>query len=166
MCNDGDWRRNISRDHGDNMGDIRVDYSRCGSRSKNTRYYSSCNNVETVDGCSRSGYRSHSTHSYSHNKGYHSRLLRIFFASHYVNDSFHDNVRVDSMGGVMEEVEVFLDISAPLSFTNYIHSVVGYVRSGYRSQTIPSPSHHSVDLGRLLGFSICVHDINEKYVSD
>ena len=73
------------------MGYIRVDYDIFGSRSKDNIHFSPSNIVETVGSDGRGGYRSHTSHSYSHNPGVHGRLLSIPGSYRHVDDSIQKN---------------------------------------------------------------------------
>ena len=78
------------------------------------------------------------------------------FFNHF-NYSLHDNVRVDSRGDCGRCVNSSQDISH-FYFQNYLKGNDGDGRSVYRSQTRPYPSHHSGELGILLGVSISGQD--------
>ena len=85
--------RNRSRDYGNSRGYIRVDDGRSGSRSKYIIHFYSRNMVETVGGDGRCGYIFQTRHSFSHNLGYHVRLLCIPGSSRHVDDIIHENER-------------------------------------------------------------------------
>ena len=84
-----------------------------------------------------------------------------YIGSRRVYDSVHENVRVDSRGGDGRYRSRSQDINHSY-FHKYGEIVYGDSRSGYRPHTSPSPSHHSGNFGRLLGFSIHGHEISEN----
>ena len=53
---------------------------------------------ETVDVDWRGGYRSQTSHYYSHNPGDNDILLRVYLGYRHVNDRLHNEVRGDSRG--------------------------------------------------------------------
>ena len=136
---------------------ISLDNERGGFRSQDTSLYSSLNCGEIVDGDCRGGLRYHTRHSSSHNPGNHGRLLRLSVASSFVHGSIHDSGRGDSSGddgrrGLRSQDTIHS------SFVNSVEVVDGDGRGGYRSHTIPFPSHNIGEIGRLLGFSVHGND--------
>ena len=89
----------------------------------------------------------------SHNQGDHGTLLCIYVDSRCVDDSLHENVRGDSRGNYGRSGSRY-QYTSHSSFKNDGESVDGDGRSGYRSHTTPYTSHHSGNLGILLGFYI------------
>ena len=71
----------ISRDDGEDRGDISVDGGRCRFWSHEISQSSSRNCGETVDGYWRGGYRFHTGHYSSHNPWCHGRLFLVSIAS-------------------------------------------------------------------------------------
>ena len=111
----------------------------------------------SIDGDWRGGYWSQTSHSSSHNTDDHGIVLYLSVDYRLFDDSIHDNVRGDSRGEDRKHVS-----SSKYIRHSYLHndgeSIDGDERSGYRSQTRPSPSHHSGEIGRLLDFYICGHE--------
>ena len=107
--------------HEKEEGGIRFDDGIRGYRSKEARQFYSYNIGDIVGGDRRVLYRSHNSHS-SSQRGY----IRGDIERH---------------GSRSEYISHF-------SLLIFGESVDGYGRSGYRSQTRPSPSHHSGDIGR------------------
>ena len=105
--------------------DISVYYGRYGYRSKDTSHTSSQNVVQNVDGYCRGGYRSHTTHSSSHNPGDHGILFCVYIAYHCVNYSLRYNLRVDIRVDYGRCGSRSQDISN-YSFHKYIEIVDGY----------------------------------------
>ena len=95
---DGDERRDINCDDSDKRGDISADDGRRVFRSQDTSHSSFQKNEEVFDGDWRGGYRSHTSHYFSHNPDDHGRLLHLSVASCCVHESIHENERGDISG--------------------------------------------------------------------
>ena len=63
-----------------------------------TRHFSSHNMGETVSGDGRGGYRSQTSHSFSHNPYGYGRLLQIPGSYVHVDDSINENEIIESRG--------------------------------------------------------------------
>ena len=98
ICDDGDGRRNISRDDGELRGYIRVDDIRRVYRSKETSHFYSFNIGETVFDDRRGGYRPQTSQYSSHNPSENGKILNITGASRHVDDGLNENERGDSRG--------------------------------------------------------------------
>ena len=116
------------------------------------------NNLVVICRC---GYRSHTSHYYSHNTGDHGRLLCIPGAYSPVDDIIHENERGDSRGDGARRGSRSQEISK-YSFNNYKESVDGGGRSGYRSQTSPYSPHNLVGIVIPLGFYSYGHERSEN----
>ena len=89
IVKNGDERQDVSNDDGDNRVDISVDDGRRGYRYQETIHSYSNNHGETVDGDLRCGYRSHTSHSSSHNPCDHGRLLCLSIAYRIVHENIN-----------------------------------------------------------------------------
>ena len=155
--NDGDGRRETRHDDVYGRGDISVDEGRNGLFYQDTSHSSSCNCGQTVDCDCRYGYRSHISHSYSHKPGDYGILFNLPVASCHVYEIIHYNRRGDSRGddgryGISSQE------TSQSSFNNHRYRVDDYLKSGYRSQTRFSLLYNTGELGRLLKFSVHVHE--------
>ena len=130
-----------------------------GSRSKYTRKCSSFNQGTRVHVEGTGGYRSPTSHCYPPNQGERGILLN-FSGYTVVNDgrvgyrsqtSHYYSRRGDIRGESARQVSRTEDINQSYLF-NVGETVGGVGRIGSRSQTIPSPSHHSVGHGRSSDF--------------
>ena len=86
---DDDGRINRSREYGDSRGGIRVCNGRHGYSYAKTSHFFSQDMGETVGGDGRGGYRSHTSHYFSHNPGDHGRLFHIPGYFRHVDNSIH-----------------------------------------------------------------------------
>ena len=89
----------------------------------------------------------HTRHSYSHNPDDRNRLLDVYVASRPVYEIVHGDKRGDNIGDYGRYGFRYQD-TRHYSFQNHLEIFDGYVRCGYRYQTIPYPSHNTGEILR------------------